>query len=88
MCLAVDDIDHSRTQGRSAWTNAICVRFRKTILNEFQQAAFRNGFTRLWRICRRILTRGSTRTTMNASTSGACADFGGALNVWLSPGIV
>jgi transposase InsO family protein len=39
--LAMNDIDHSRTQAYSPQTNGICERFHKTILNEFYQVAFR-----------------------------------------------
>ena len=40
-CLAVNDIDHTRTKAQSPQTNGICERFHKTILNEFYQVAFR-----------------------------------------------
>lgn len=39
--LAVNDIDHTRTNAQSPQTNGICERFHKTILNEFYQVAFR-----------------------------------------------
>ena len=39
--LAVNDIDHTRTQAQSPQTNGICERFHKKILNEFYQVAFR-----------------------------------------------
>jgi transposase InsO family protein len=39
--LAVEDIDHSRTQTRSPQTNGICERFHKMVLNEFYRVAFR-----------------------------------------------
>jgi hypothetical protein len=40
-CLAVEDIDHSRTKTKSPQTNGICERFHKTALNEFYRVAFR-----------------------------------------------
>ena len=33
LCLAVDNIDHSKTKARSPQSNVICERFHKTILN-------------------------------------------------------
>ena len=39
--LAVEDIDHTRTQVKSPQTNGICERFHKTLLNEFYRVAFR-----------------------------------------------
>jgi transposase InsO family protein len=39
--LAVEDIDHTRTQVKSPQTNGICERFHKTVLNEFYRVAFR-----------------------------------------------
>lgn len=39
--LAINDIDHTKTQAMSPQTNGICERFHKTILNEFYQVAFR-----------------------------------------------
>ncbi len=39
--LAVENIDHTRTQARSPQTNGICERFHKTLLNEFYRVAFR-----------------------------------------------
>jgi transposase InsO family protein len=39
--LAIEDIDHTRTKGKSPQTNGICERFHKTILNEFYRIAFR-----------------------------------------------
>jgi transposase InsO family protein len=39
--LAVEDIDHSRTETKSPQTNGICERFHKTVLNEFYRVAFR-----------------------------------------------
>jgi transposase InsO family protein len=43
--LAVNDIDHTRTEAQSPQTNGICERFHKTILNEFYQVAFRKKIT-------------------------------------------
>ena len=39
--LAINDIDHSKTQARTPQTNGICERFHKTVLNEFYQVTFR-----------------------------------------------
>jgi transposase InsO family protein len=39
--LAVEDIDNSRTKGKSPQTNGICERFHKTALNEFYRVPFR-----------------------------------------------
>ncbi|NLC23620.1 MAG: IS481 family transposase, partial [Oxalobacter sp.] len=39
--LAINDIDHTKTQVRSPQTNGICERFHKTVLQEFYQVAFR-----------------------------------------------
>jgi transposase InsO family protein len=39
--LAINDIDHTKTQARTPQTNGICERFHKTILNEFYQVTFR-----------------------------------------------
>ncbi len=39
--MAVNDIDHTRTKAQSPYTNGICGRFRKTILNKFYQVVFR-----------------------------------------------
>ena len=39
--LAVENIDHSRTQTKSPQTNGIVERFHKTVLNEFYRVAFR-----------------------------------------------
>jgi len=39
--LAVEDVDHSRTQTKSPQTNGIVERFHKTVLNEFYRVAFR-----------------------------------------------
>ena len=44
--LAVEDIDHSRTQTKSPQTNGICERFHKTLLNEFYRIAFRKKLYR------------------------------------------
>src|SRR5215471_8747368 len=41
LCLAVEDIDHSRTKAKSPQTTGICERFHKTVLNEFYRIAFR-----------------------------------------------
>ena len=41
LCLAVEDIDHSRTKARSPQTSGIVERFHKTMLHEFYQVAFR-----------------------------------------------
>lgn len=38
--LAINDIDHTKTKVKSPQTNGICVRFHKTILQEFHQVAF------------------------------------------------
>jgi transposase InsO family protein len=39
--LALEDIDHTRTQTQSPQTNGICERFHKTVLNEFYRVTFR-----------------------------------------------
>lgn len=39
--LAIEDIDHSKTQTQSPQTNGICERFHRTIQNEFYAVAFR-----------------------------------------------
>src|SRR5262245_27525990 len=39
--LAVEDIDHSRTQARHPQTNGICERFHRTMQDEFYSVAFR-----------------------------------------------
>jgi len=39
--LAINDIDHTKTNAMSPQTNGICERFHKTILNEFYQISFR-----------------------------------------------
>jgi transposase InsO family protein len=39
--LAVENIDHSRTQARHPQTNGICERFHKTLQDEFYSIAFR-----------------------------------------------
>lgn len=44
--LAIEDIDHSKTQARSPQTNGICERFHRTIQNEFYAVAFRKKIYR------------------------------------------
>lgn len=39
--LAIENIDHTRTTGKSPQTNGICERFHQTMLNEFYRVAFR-----------------------------------------------
>jgi integrase-like protein len=39
--LAIENIDHTRTKGKSPQTNGICERFHKTMLNECYRVAFR-----------------------------------------------
>ncbi len=39
--LAINEIEHTKTQAQSPQTNGICERFHKTVLNEFYQVAFR-----------------------------------------------
>jgi len=39
--LAIEDIDHSKTQARSPQSKGICERFHRTIQNEFYAVAFR-----------------------------------------------
>lgn len=39
--LAINEIEHTKTQAQSPQTNGICERFHKTVLNEFYQLAFR-----------------------------------------------
>lgn len=58
--LAVNGIDH------------ICERFHKTILNEFYQSPAARRSPRRSSRCRRILTHGSARTTVNAHIKEKC----------------
>ena len=44
--LAVEDIDHSRTQARHPQTNGICERFHRTMQDEFYSVAFRKKLYR------------------------------------------
>lgn len=44
--LAVEDIDHSRTEAKSPQTNGICERFHRTIQEEFYSTAFRKKLYR------------------------------------------
>jgi transposase InsO family protein len=44
--LAVEDIDHTRTEARSPQTNGIVERFHKTMLDEFYRIAFRKKAAR------------------------------------------
>lgn len=44
--LALEDIDHSRTQARSPQSNGICERFHKTLQEEFYRVAFRKKLYR------------------------------------------
>ncbi len=44
--LAIEDIDHTKTKAKSPQTNGICKRFHKTILQEFNQIAFRKKIYR------------------------------------------
>ena len=39
--LAVENIDHTRTEVKSPQTNGIVERFHRTVLNEFYRVAFR-----------------------------------------------
>ena len=71
--LPVRDVDHTRTKAQSPQTNGICEGFHKAILNESYQVAFRKEVYPRSNRCRRILTRGSTRTTMNARIKEKCA---------------
>ncbi len=41
LCLAVYDIEHTKTKVQSPQTNGICERFHRTILEEFYQVTFR-----------------------------------------------
>ena len=41
LCLAIEDVDYTRTKTKSPQTNGICERFHKTALNEFYRVAFR-----------------------------------------------
>ena len=38
---AVENLEHTRTKGKSPQTNGICERFHKTVLNEFYRIVFR-----------------------------------------------
>lgn len=60
--LAMNDIEHTRTQAASPQTNGLCLceRFHKTLL----QAS---------RDCKPILTLGWSTPIMRAPTSGKCA---------------
>ena len=40
-CLALEDIDHSRTKANSPQTNGICERFHKTLRDEWYSLLFR-----------------------------------------------
>lgn len=44
--LAVEDIDHTRTEVKRPQTNGICERFHKTMLAEFYQVAMRKKIYR------------------------------------------
>jgi transposase InsO family protein len=44
--LAVEDIDHTRTNAKSPQTNGICERFHRTLLDEFYRVAFRKKLYR------------------------------------------
>jgi transposase InsO family protein len=46
LCLAVENIDHTRTKTRSPQTNGICERFHKLLLDEFCRVAFRKRLYR------------------------------------------
>ena len=41
LCLALEDIDQSRTTTKRPQTNGICERFNKTLLNELYRVVFR-----------------------------------------------
>jgi Integrase core domain len=41
LCVAVENIDHTRTKARHPQTNGICERFHRTIQEEFYATAFR-----------------------------------------------
>lgn len=41
LCLAVENIEHTRTKTRHLQTNGICERLHKIMLNEFYRATFR-----------------------------------------------
>jgi hypothetical protein len=61
--LAVEDIDHSRTKTKSTQTNGIVERFRKTLLDECYQVAFRKKIYRALAELQADLIRGSSATT-------------------------
>ena len=44
--LAVEDIDHTKTETKSPQTNGICERFHHTILDEFYKISFRKKLYR------------------------------------------
>jgi len=44
--LAINDIEHTKTQAKSPQTNGICERFHRTLLNEFYQITFRKKIYR------------------------------------------
>ena len=44
--MAVENIDHTRTQARRPQTNGICERFHKTMLNEVYRVIFRKKIYR------------------------------------------
>ena len=46
LCLAVENIDHTRTRAKSPQTNGIVERFHRTVLNEFYRVAFRRKIYR------------------------------------------
>jgi oligoribonuclease NrnB/cAMP/cGMP phosphodiesterase (DHH superfamily) len=41
LCLALENIDHSKTRAKSPQSNGICERFHKTVWDEFYRVAFR-----------------------------------------------
>jgi len=46
LSLALEDIDHPRTQTHSPQANGVCERLHKTMLNEFYRVTFRKKFYR------------------------------------------
>jgi len=71
LLLVVETIDHTRTKTKSPQPNGICERFHKTLLNEFNQVAFRKKSMPRWWSCKRIWMRGSIPTITIDHTKGA-----------------
>jgi hypothetical protein len=73
--LAVENIDHTRTNVRSPQTNGIVGRFHKTVLNEFYRVAFRRKIYSSLEQLQATSTAGSENTMRSGRirASGAMA---------------